>query len=152
MSAVALALPLVLALVAEAAWIAVLAGLLDAFALHDPATGVPELLLAASAGLVAARTLGPRLGERWSQAAVVLAAGAGVIGWLASPEVRELLRSQGTDALGPALAANPGGLLAALAFVRGMAHARLPVDPQRLGTLLAVGVPGARGARPSSAA
>jgi hypothetical protein len=142
MSLLALAVPLVLALIAEAAWIAVLAGLLEAFALHEPVTGVPELLLAAAAGLLAARVLGPRLGERWSAAAVALAATAGAIGWLAAPEVRELLRANGTDALGPALAANPGGWLAALAFVRGMAHARLPVDPQRMGTLLAIGVPG----------
>jgi hypothetical protein len=141
-SALALALPLALALIAEAAWIAVLAGLLDAFALHEPVTGVPELLLATVAGLLAARLVGPRAGERWSVAAVALAAGAGAIAWLASPEVRDLLRAGGTDALGPALAANPGGWLAALAFVRGMAHARLPVDPQRIGTLLAAGVPG----------
>src|SRR4051794_1965260 len=142
MSAVALVLPLVLALVAEAAWIAVLAGLLDAFAHHDPGTGVLELFVAAVVGLGAARTLGPRLGDRWSLVAVVLAAGAGAIGWLGSPEVRGLLAANGTDALGAALVANPGGLLLALAFVRGMAHARLPVDAERLGMLLAVGIPG----------
>ncbi len=134
--------PLALALVAEAAWIAVLAGLLDSFALHAPATGIPELLAAAVAGLVAARALGPRLGDGWSRVAVVLAVAAGAVGWLASPEVRALLRANGVDGLGDAVAANPGGWLLALAFVRGMAHARLPVDAQRLGTMIAVGVPG----------
>ena len=118
--------PLALALIAEAAWIAVIAGLLDAFTLHEPVTGVPELLLAAVAGVVAARVLGPRLGDRWSRAAVGLAALAGLIGWLTSPN----------------LVGSPGGWLAGVAFVRGMAHARPPVDPQRIGTLLAVGVPG----------
>jgi hypothetical protein len=142
MAALALVLPLLLALLAEAAWIAVLAGLLDAFALHDPVIGVPALLLAAAAGLVAARTLGPRLGDRWSPVAVGLAVAVGATGWLLSPATRDLLRAGGTDALGPALAANPGGWLAALAFVRGMAHARLPVDPQRIGTLLGAGIPG----------
>jgi hypothetical protein len=86
--------------------------------------------------------LGPRLGERWSGVAVALAALVGAVGWLASPEVRTILRADGVDGLGPAFAANPGGWLAALAFVRGMAHARLPVDPQRIGTLLAAGIPG----------
>lgn len=142
MSSIGLLVPLALALLAEAAWIAVLAGLLEAFALHDPVTGVPELLLAAVVGLLAARTFGPRLGDRWSRVAVGLAFVAGLVGWLASPEVRAILRAEGTDGLGPALAANPGGWLAALAFVRGMAHARLPVDQQRVGTLLALGVPG----------
>ena len=118
--------PLGLALIAEASWIAVIAGLLDAFTLHEPVTGVPELLLAAIAGVVAARVLGPRLGDRWSRVAVGLAALAGLIGWLTSPN----------------LVGSPGGWLAGVAFVRGMAHARLPVDPQRIGTLLAVGVPG----------
>ena len=118
--------PLGLALIAEASWIAVIAGLLDAFTLHEPVTGVPELLLAAVAGVVASRALGPRLGDRWSRVAVALAALAGLIGWLTSPN----------------LVGSPGGWLAGVAFVRGMAHARLPVDPQRIGTLLAVGVPG----------
>lgn len=141
-SAAILLLPLALALLAEAAWIAVLAGLLEAFSLHAPVTGIPELLVAAVAGLLAARTLGPRLGERWAATAAGLAIAAGAIGWLASPEVRDLLRADGADALGPALGSNLGGWLAALAFVRGMAHARLPVDPQRLGTMVGVGVPG----------
>jgi len=118
--------PLALALVAEASWIAVVAGLLEAFTLHEPVTSVAGLLLVAIAGVVAARVLGPRLGDRWSGVAVGLAALAGAVGWLASP----------------AGVANPGGWLAAVAFVRGMAHARLPVDPQRIGTLLAIGVPG----------
>lgn len=145
-------MPVVIALVAEAAWIAVLAGLLQAFVLRAPVTGVPELLLAAVAGNIAARRLPARAGDAWGQVAVGLAAVAGLVGWLGSAEVRALLLA-GTDAaaggaggpgslLGPALAANPGGWLAALAFVRGIAHARLPLDPGRVGAVLTVAVPG----------
>ncbi|HYO42395.1 MAG TPA: DUF4129 domain-containing protein [Candidatus Limnocylindrales bacterium] len=135
-------LPVAIALIAEAAWIAVFAGLLEALVLHPPVTGIPELFLAAVAGTVAARTLPARVGEAWSRLAVALAAVAGLAGWLASAEVWALLLAGGEGALGRAIAANPGGWLAALAFVRGIAHARLPVDPGRVGTVLAVSVPG----------
>ena len=134
--------PVVIALVAEAAWIAVIAGLLEAFVLRPPVTGIAELFLAAAAGTVAARTIPPRVGEAWPAVAVALAAVVGLLGWLASAEVWSLLRAGGAGALGDALGANPGGWLAALAFVRGIAHARLPVDPARVGTVLAVAVPG----------
>jgi len=135
-------LPVLLALVAEASWIAVIAGLLEAFVLHAPTLGVPELFLAALGGLVAARYLGPRLGDRWALVAVGLAAMCGLLGWLSSAEVRAILRESGLAGLGDALAANPGGWLAWVAFVRGLAYARLPLDPRRIGTLIAVGIPG----------
>jgi hypothetical protein len=134
--------PVAVALVAEAAWIAVVAGLVEAFVLHPPITGIGELLLAAGAGTVAARTLSARAGEGWAPLAVVLAACAGLAGWLASPEVRSLLLAGGDGAVGRGLAVNPGGWLTGLAFVRGLAHARPPVDPGRVGTMLALAVPG----------
>ncbi len=134
--------PAGLVLVAEAAWIAVFAALLDAFALHAPVTGVPLLLLAAAGGMAASRTLGSRLESAWPLAAVGLTVLAGALGWLASPEVRDILATGGAGSAGSAFAANPGGWLASLAVVRGMAHARLPVDPQRVGTMLAAVVPG----------
>ena len=134
--------PTLVALVAEAAWIAVLADLLQAFVLRVPVLGLPAFLLAAVLGLAATRTLGPRLGERWPWTAVWLAAGAGAVGWLAAPEVRAILAERGIDGAGPALAANPGGWVAAVAFVRGVAHARLPADPRTIDTVLGLGVPG----------
>ena len=134
-------LPLALALVAEAAWVAVFAGLVDAFVLHEPGTGIAGLLLAAVAGFVAARRLPARTGRWWPAVAVVLAGVAGLLGWLASPEVRALLGAGGGSALGPALAANPGGWLAALAFARGTVHARLPVDPGRVGAMMVIAIP-----------
>ncbi len=142
MSRVLLYLPLALALLAESAWIAVFAGLLEAFVLHGPITGVPMLLIAASAGFLAARSLPRRVGGGWPWVAAGLAATAGLVGWLASAEVRAALVDDGLGGLGPALVINPGGWLAALALVRGIGYARLPVDPNRVGTMLAVAVPG----------
>jgi hypothetical protein len=141
LSAVLTWLPVALALLAEAAWIAVVAGLLEALVVHPPVTGIPELLLAAAAGLAAARRLAVPLGPRWTLVGGAMAAGAGLVGWLASGEVLALLVSRGVVGVPSALAVNPGGLLAALAFARGAAHARLPIDPGRLGLVLASVVP-----------
>ena len=141
MNGVLLYLPVALALLAEAAWIAVFAGLLEAFVLHAPISGIPVMLLAAAAGLLAARGLRRRAGGAWHWVAAGLAAAAGLAGWLASPEVRALLADEGVGGLGAALAVNPGGWLAALALVRGIGYARLPVDPNRVGTMLALVVP-----------
>ena len=48
----------------------------------------------------------------------------------------------GSRGLGPAIAANIGGWLLAVAFVRGVAYARLPADPRRIGNVLGLAVPG----------
>ena len=50
-------LPTALAVIAEAAWVAIVAGLLQAFTRHPPVLGYPWFLAAAVAGLVAARVL-----------------------------------------------------------------------------------------------
>ena len=134
--------PTALALVAEAAWTAVVAGLLGAFAFRDPVPGIPAMLLAALAGGAAARNLAPRLGDRWPWTAVALALAAGALGWLASPEVRSILAQRGIAGAGEALLANPGGWIAGIALVRGIAQSRVPADPHAIGTTLGVGVPG----------
>jgi hypothetical protein len=131
--------PVAFALVAEASWIAVIAGLFEAFVLRPPTVGVIEMLLAAGVGLVSARFLGPRLDARWPAAAVGLTVACGIAGWLWSQDVRTILHEDGVRA---ALGANPGGWLAGVAFVRGMGYARIPLDPRRVGNLVAVGVPG----------
>lgn len=131
--------PLALAIVAEAAWITILAGLVQEYALREPTLGIVVFVAFVAAGVLAARLLSVRLGGRWPLAAVGLLTVAGGIGWLASPEARAALTEVG---LGPALALNPGGWLAALAVLRGFAHARLPLGEQTLARLLAVGVPG----------
>ena len=141
MSGILLYLPVALALLAEAAWIAVFAGLLESFVLHGPISDIPGLLLAATVGFLAARSIPRRVGGAWRWVAAGLAATAGLLGWLASAEVRALLADDGLGGLGAALAVNPGGWLAALALVRGIGYARLPVDPNRVGTMLALAVP-----------
>jgi hypothetical protein len=140
--AVAGVVPTALAIAAEAAWVAVLAAMLQAFTRTPATTGYPWFLLAAVAGLVATRVLETRAGERWPVLVAALAVATGAVGWLLSPEVRTILVEQGLGGVGEAVAANIGGWLGALAFVRGVAHARLPADPHRIGNLLGLAIPG----------
>ena len=130
--------PLALVVVAEAAWISVVGGLFQEFALRDPELGIPALAGFVVAGIVAARVLGPRLGPRWLPVAFALVVVAGAAGWLSSPTARAALG----DGLPSALAAHPGGWLVGLAVLRGFAHARLPLEEGTVTNLLAVGVPG----------
>jgi multisubunit Na+/H+ antiporter MnhC subunit len=139
------ALPTALVLVAEAAWVTVVAGMLQAFTLVPPTLGYPWFLLAAVAGLAAARGLETRAGDRWPLVVAVLAIATGLVGWLLAPDVRAVLAAQGLGGLGDAIVANIGGWLGAVAFVRGVAHARLPADPHRIGNLLGLAVPGLAG-------
>ena len=134
--------PVGLALIAEAAWTSILAGLLQVLVHHDQTAGIPLMLLACVGGVVATRRIGPLTGDQWPTAAAGLALGAGAIGWLASAEVRAVLATSGIGGLGDALAVNPGGWVAAIAFIRGIPYARLPPDPRPIGTALAIGTPG----------
>jgi hypothetical protein len=137
--AILVALPLALAIVAEAAWISVVAGLFQEYALRPPTLGIVELAGLVALGVLAARLIGVRLGDRWPLLAAGLCLAGGAIGWLSSPEALAALRA---GSPGEALAANPAGWLAAIAIARGFAHARLPLDEGTLANLLGVGVPG----------
>jgi hypothetical protein len=130
--------PEVLVILAEAAWISVVGGLIEEFSLHSPELGIPALALVVAAGAVAARTLGPRAGPRWPFVAFGLVVAAAMVGWLASGAARASLG----EGIGPALGAHPGGLLAGVAMLRGFAHARLPPAESTLTHMLAVGAPG----------
>jgi hypothetical protein len=130
--------PVALVVVAEAAWISVIAGLLQEFALRDPVLGIPALVAFVGTGVILARLGGPRLGNRWPAVAFALVLGSGAVGWLASPAARAALG----DGIGPALAAHPGGWLAGLALLRGFAHARIPLGEGTVTNLIAIGVPG----------
>jgi len=134
-------LPIALALVAEGAWTALLAAFLQEFVLQDPTMSLLAMLLAATAGWLAARRLAPRLGDDWPKAAVALAALVAAIGWLSDPEARDLLLSGGLASLTHALLANIGGVVLGLAFLRGIAHSRVPPDPAPIATMLAIGTP-----------
>ena len=130
--------PVALVIVAEAAWISVVAGLLQEFALRDAVLGVPGLAVFVAAGVVLARLVGPRLDRRWPALAFALVVGSGAIGWLVSPLARAAL----TEGAGPALAAHPGGWMAGVAMLRGFAHARIPLAEDTVTNLLAIGIPG----------
>ena len=130
--------PTVFVIIAEAAWISVLGGLIQEFSQHDPVLGIPTLALFVAGGIVAARLLGPRLDARWPIAALVLVAIAGLTGSLVAAEARAEL----TNGVGPALVAHPGGIVAGLAVLRGFAHARLPLAEGTVTRLLSIGVPG----------
>ena len=132
---------LALALIAEAAWITIVAGMLQAFTLHTPTLGYP--------GSCSPRRRpgrGPcrsrRATERGADDRRRARGATGAIGWLASPEVRAILADAGSPGSGPRSSPTSGGWLGAVAFVRGVAHARLPADPQRIGNMLGIAIPG----------
>lgn len=132
-------LPVVFAVVAEGAWVWVAAGLVQEYALAPVGIGLAPLVMVVAAGVVTSHLVARRLGSRWPFVATVLALMVGASGWLAAGEVRAAL---GDGSPGRALALNPGGWLAALAFVRGYRHARLPLHEPTLATMVALGVPG----------
>ena len=131
--------PVVLAVVAEAAWITVVAGLLQEYVLAYPTLELPVLAAAVALGAMTARLLGPRLGGRWPVSAAVLTIGVGAAGWLLAPDARMAL---GGGDLPRALGIHPGGWLVGVAFLRGTAYARLPISEPRLARLLGVGIAG----------
>ncbi|HET9347300.1 MAG TPA: DUF4129 domain-containing protein [Candidatus Limnocylindrales bacterium] len=130
--------PLALAVVAEAAWITVVGGLIAEYTLQEPHLGIGALAAFVVAGILAVRLLAGPAGERWPSVALFLVAVAGMTGWLSDPVAAATLVSQGVV---PALGVNVAGWVAGLAVLRGFAHARLPVSPATLGTLFALGVP-----------
>jgi hypothetical protein len=137
-AAIADLLPVALIVVAEAAWISVIGGLLQEFAFRAPILGIPELAAFVVAGSVLARVLERRLNERWPIVALGLVAVAAVVGWLTASGARDALG----EGIGPAIAAHPAGWLAGLAVLRGFANAEVPLAESRVANLLALGVPG----------
>ncbi|MEA2606576.1 MAG: hypothetical protein QOI00_1333, partial [Chloroflexota bacterium] len=130
--------PVALVVLAEAAWVSVLAGLLQEYAQRDPVFSIPPLAACVAAGIAVARWLGPRSGRRWPVVAFALVVATGAIGWLSSADAQRAL----ADGIGPALAAHPGGWLAGIALLRGFAHARIPLAEGTVANLIGVGVPG----------
>ncbi|HEX7949235.1 MAG TPA: DUF4129 domain-containing protein [Candidatus Limnocylindrales bacterium] len=127
--------PVGLAGVAEAAWIAVVAGFAQELVLRDPVIGLPWFVAAVAGGIVAARVLGVRLGDRWPPVALVLAIVASVVGLFVDPAARAALGPGGAGPIA-AIGANPGGLLLGLALLRGYSHASVPLGEDRLVRLL----------------
>jgi hypothetical protein len=109
------ALPVVLALIAESAWICVYAAFLDPSATQRP-TATGELLLLFGAALVG-RIVAKRRPGRAVGVAVVA---CGAVGWLLAPTVIAALRD---GQLMTALTTNLGGWLVAVAAWRGSVYA-----------------------------
>jgi hypothetical protein len=128
----------VLALVAEGAWLAVVyAAVQVAIGGQVPLLGTFELTIAAAAAALLARhgLLDPDERPLTFFAATVA---AGVVGWLVSPDVRELLAGGN---LVQAIGLHPGGWLAAAAFLRGIGRG-LEVDDRAVSRLVLWGTPG----------
>jgi MFS family permease len=127
-----------LAILTEAAWISVVAAMLQALAAERVVLGPIGLSVFAATGLLAARYGGDRLGGRWPRTAVLLTFGAAALGWLLSPTVMHALTASD---FGRAFGDNPGGWCAGLALLRGMAHARPIRSAEVLARAVAIGIP-----------
>ena len=139
-AAVAMVVPLLLTIVAEAAWIAVAAGLLQEYALREPAIGLPQLAVFVLAGVLTARLLAGGLGLRWPLVSLGLIASGAAIGLFLAPSARAAVDVGGLQGLGAAIGENPGGLFAGLAVLRGFSHARQPLREDTLGRMFGGGV------------
>jgi hypothetical protein len=131
--------PVGLTIVAEAAWITVVASLVQEYALRPASLGIPGFALFVAGGTVAAVTLRRPLGADWPVAALGLAAVAGLIGCLASPGALSALVA---GDLGQTIASHPGGWLASVAVIRGFAHANDLSSGDAAESLLQLGIPG----------
>jgi Domain of unknown function (DUF4129) len=131
--------PLGLIVVAEAAWIAIVGGLIQEYSLRAPVLGVVELGAFVLLGAIAANVLARRLRPgRWAVASILIVAAGTLAGILAAPDARAALEGPG-GGLAAAVARHPGGLVAGLAVFRGFRHARLPLDEDALRHLFAGG-------------
>jgi hypothetical protein len=90
-------------------------------------------------GLMAARSVGVRLGPWWAPVGLGLSVMAGAIGWLLAPEARAALAA---GDLATAIGQNPGGWVAGLAVLRGFANATFPVTDSTCARMLRLGIPG----------
>lgn len=130
--------PVGLAVIAEAAWISVVAGFAQELVLRQPVLGLPAFLAVVATGIAAARLFGVRLGDRWPPVALGLAIGASIVGLFVAPAARAALAPGGAG-LVAAIGENPGGLLVGLAVLRGYSHASIPLGEDRLARLLVGG-------------
>jgi len=131
--------PTGLAIVAEGAWIAVVAAFLQELILRGSVLGLPAFIAATALGALVARTIGLRLRASWPVVGLGLAIAAAMVGLLAAPEAREAVLASRLWTDGP-LGVHPGGLLLGLAVLRGYGHAQLPPSEDRLGRLLVGGI------------
>ncbi len=130
-------LPVIFAVVAEAAWMSVLSGLVAELLQRDPVLAIPQLAAFVALGVVAAHVLAPPLGRAWPGTALALVVGGALVGVLAAPEARGLLVTGG---LGPALIAHPAGVVGGIGVLRGFRYAWRSVADGALGPLVGLGM------------
>jgi hypothetical protein len=130
--------PVVLAVLAEAAWISIVAGLVQEFALREPVVNLGGFTLLVGLGVVAGRRLAPRTRGSWPAVALLLVAAGAVAGWLSSADARAGLVAGN---LAVAIGANPGGFAAGLAILRGFAHAGEHLGAGTIGRMVFAGIP-----------
>ena len=132
-------IPVVLAVLAEAAWISIVAGLVQEFALKTPVVGIAGLAAFVGLGTVTARVLTHRSGPRWPLVALGIVVASALVGWLVASAAREaLLLGDVLSALG----ANPRGLAAGLAVLRGFPHGSHQLALGTVARMVFVAVPG----------
>ena len=141
-AAAATAVPLALTVGAEAAWIAIVARVVNEYFLREAVLDIPALALFVVIGVVASRQLAPSLGRRWPVFTLCATIIAALVGVLWAPDARAALDLPFPDGITAMLGANPGGLLAGVAFLRGVAwgHAGLPLPEDKLIRLLSGGL------------
>lgn len=130
--------PLALAILMEAAWISVIAGLVQEFALREPVLGIPWMAAFVALGVGAARFAEARHPNRWPLAGTLLVFIAAIAGVALAPDARASL---GAGGIAGALARNPGGMLAGVAVLRGYAHAGDRVAVDTAARALFIGIP-----------
>ena len=128
-----------LVVIAEAAWVSVVGGFIQEVRLQAPVLGIPILAMFVTFGLVAARSVGVRLGPVGAGRPGPECVLAGAIGWLLAPEARAALAA---GDLATAIGQNPGGWVAGLAVLRGFANATFPVTDSTCARMLRLGIPG----------
>jgi hypothetical protein len=130
--------PSVLAVVAEGAWIALVALLLQTARREPSSLGIVLFAAFAAVGLVVARAFAARLEGHRAWVVIAMALVAAVAGWLLG-EVPRAALARGD--LQGALSAHQSGFLAGLALLRGTSHA-IPMQSEKsLARLLAWGTP-----------
>ena len=93
-------------------------------------------------GFIASRRIAPSVGSRWPAFVLIATIAAALVGVLWAPAARDALTLPFPQGLTEMLGSNPGGLLAGLAFLRGVAwgHAGLPLPEDKLVRLLSGGL------------
>ncbi len=133
-------LPIALAVGAEAAWITIVAGLVQEFSLRPPVIGLGGMIAFVAVGTLSARAAARRGAARsWPVLALGIVAVAAVGGWLWSADARAAAAAFDLPA---ALAANPGGFAAGLAVLRGFAHGGDHLGVDTIARMLFAGLPG----------